>query len=85
MIFDTKEAQCTIKVLSILAVKESKYNLMFRATKVSHTTLQRVLKDLDRKRLIKKHDTGHMKVDYEITDKGRKVLFQLKELEQAFK
>ena len=85
MIFDTKEAQCTIKILSILVAKESKYNLMFRATKVSHTTLQIVLRELEKKKLIKKYNTGHMKVDYEITDKGKKIISLLKELEQTLK
>ena len=56
---------------------------MFRKTKVSHTTLQSVLKELNEKEFIVKYDIGHQKVDYEITNKGKKmfkVLLQLTEL-----
>ena len=83
MLFDSKEAYCILEVLKILNKGKSKYNLMFRKTKVSHTTLQAVLKALEEKKFIKKYDIGHMKVDYEITEKGKKLhylLLQLNEL-----
>ena len=82
MITDTKEAQCTIKILSMLRNKKGKYNEMFRKTKVSHTTLQRVLKEAAEKRIIEKYDTGHMKVDYIITTKGARLLNFLIEIEK---
>ena len=77
MIFESKEAYCILEVLMILNKGKSKYNLMFRKTKVSHTTLQSVLRELEERKFIKKHDIGHMKVDYEITDKGKKLLSHL--------
>ena len=46
---------------------------MFRITKVSHTTLQRVLKELITKKFIKKYNIGHQDVDYEITERGVKL------------
>ena len=82
MILETKEAQCTIRVLSMLSNKKAKYNQMFRATKVSHTTLQRVLKELEEKKFIRKYDIGHMNVDYEITDKGRVLVESLQRVRQ---
>jgi len=77
MLFDSKEAYCILEVLKILNKGKSKYNLMFRTTKVSHTTLQSVLKELEDRKFIKKYDIGHMNVDYEITDKGKKLLSNL--------
>jgi len=74
IILGTKEAKCSIEVLKILKKGKSKYSIMFRKTKVSHTTLQRVLRELEKKKLVMKHDIGHMKVDYEITSKGKELL-----------
>ena len=49
---------------------------MFKKTKASHTTLQAVLRELVEKKFVIKKDIGHMNVDYEIEEKGRK-LFRL--------
>ncbi|HLD37028.1 MAG TPA: winged helix-turn-helix transcriptional regulator [Candidatus Nanoarchaeia archaeon] len=83
MIFDFAEVRCIFEVLRMLNTRKSKYSEMFRKTKVSHTTLQSVLKELNEKEFIVKYDIGHQKVDYEITNKGKKmfkVLLQLTEL-----
>ncbi|MAG02320.1 hypothetical protein CMI42_03205 [Candidatus Pacearchaeota archaeon] len=82
MIFEFAEIRCILEVLKLLNKNESKYSTMFRETKVSHTTLQPVLKELNEKDFINKHDVGHMKVDYEITDRGNKLLKLLTELKQ---
>ena len=83
MIFDFAEVRCIFEVLRMLNTRKSKYSEMFRKTKVSHTTLQSVLKELNEKEFIVKYDIGHQKVDYEITNKGKKKfkdLLQLTEL-----
>lgn len=82
MIFEFAEISCTLEVLRILNKKESRYSILFKTTKVSHTTLQRVLKELANKRFIIRDDIGHQKVNYKITEKGRdlfKVLLNLNE------
>jgi len=85
MILDTKEAYCILKVLQILEKKKEKYSKMFKETKVSHTTLQGVLRDLVSKKFILKHDIGHQNVDYEITGKGKKLLGILEQLKDVLK
>ena len=85
MIFDIKEVYCVLEVLRILGKKETRYSQMFKQTKVSHTTLQKVLRGLAGKGIIKKHDIGHMNVKYEITNKGRRFLACLNELESLLK
>ncbi len=83
MIFEFKEIKCIFEILKMLNIGKSKYTTMFRKIKVSHTTLQSVLRELAEKEFIVKYDIGHQKVDYEVTNKGRKLLaimFQLKEL-----
>ena len=85
MLLDGRENSCILKVLKMLDRGKSKYTKMFKETKVSHTTLQRVLKYLAKKKFIKKHDIGHMKVDYEITSKGRRLLKSLVDLEEILK
>jgi len=85
MIFDNKETYCILEVLKLLSEGKTKYSQMFKITKVSHTTLQRVLTGLLSKKFIKKHDIGHMKVDYEITDKGKGLLDCLSKLEEILK
>ena len=52
MIFDFTENRCIFEILRILSKGKSKYSKMFKETKVSHTTLQRVLKDLEKKYLL---------------------------------
>ena len=72
-------------VLKILNRSQSKYSIMFKDTKVSHITLQRALKFLIEKKFIKKYDIGHMNVDYEITDRGKKLLKLLSEVNEMVK
>jgi len=71
--------------LKILEKGKSKYTKMFKQTKVSHTTLQSVLKDLTEKKFIKRKVIDHMNVDYEITEKGRKLLRRLEELKELLR
>lgn len=85
MIFDFAEISCILEVLNILNKGKSKYSYMFKTTKVSHTTLQRVLKQLVEKKLLVKHNKGHQDVDYEITEKGRKLLGLLLEMKNLLK
>ena len=85
MIFEFKEIKCIFEVLKILNSDKSKYTAMFRKTKVSHTTLQSVLKELAEKEFIVKYDIGHQKVDYEITYKGKRLLAALTQLNELVK
>lgn len=85
MIVDTAEAQCIIHVLAILSREKSRYNEMFRATKFSHTTLQSVLKELEEKKFIKKTELSGMNTEYEVSDKGKKLLDQLETLKMLLK
>jgi len=70
MIFDFAEVRCIFDVLKILNKGKSKYSIMFKFTKVSHTTLQSVLEELVKKKFVIKKDIGHMNVDYSISSKG---------------
>jgi len=85
MIFDFAEMRCILDVLKILNKGKSKYSTMFKETKVSHTTLQIVLKDLIKKKFIKKYNIGHMNVDYKITLKGGELLDSLINLRKMLK
>lgn len=85
MIFDFAEIRCILDILKILERGKSKYSIMFKETKVSHTTLQNVLKELAEKKFVKKHNIGHMNVDYEISDKGKKLLSFLIQLQELLK
>ena len=80
MILDTAEAKCVINILKILNKGKSKYSIMFKETKASHTTLQSVLKELSKKGFVVKKDIGHMNVDYEINNSGGKLSKRLNEL-----
>lgn len=83
MIFEFAKNKCIFEILRILDSRKTKYSEMFRRTKVSHTTLQSVLRELATKEFIVKYNIGHQNVDYEVTSKGKKllkVLFQLNEL-----
>lgn len=82
MIFKFAEIRCTFGILKILSKNKSKYSIMFKETKVSHITLQRALRFLISKKFILKHDISHMNVDYEITEKGRKLLRLFVELNE---
>ena len=85
MIFNFAEVRCIFEVLKMLNIGKSKYSDMFRKTKVSHTTLQSVLKELAKKEFIVKYDIGHQKVDYELTNRGKKLLVVLAQLNELSK
>ncbi len=72
-----KEFGCALTVLEVLIIGTGTYTAMMKKTKVSHTTLQRVLSDLTKVKAITKKDIGHRKVEYKITAKGRNLLKHL--------
>lgn len=80
MILDTAENQCILALLRILEKRKVRYALMFKETKVSHTTLQNVLKELLKGEFVLKRD-----IEYEITDKGKKLFRKLEELKAILK
>ena len=82
MILDTAEAKCIIAILKMLSKGKSKYSIMFKETKASHTTLQSVLKELAEKKFIVKKNIGHMNVDYQISEKGKELLGLLIEIKK---
>ncbi len=71
-----------LKVLNILSKGESKYKIMFKETRVSHITLQEVLKYLAKKKFILRNEIGYKDVDYKITDEGKKFFKKLEELKE---
>lgn len=77
MIFKFKENECLYLVLEILEKRNSTYGKMFKETKVSHTTLQRVLTYLILGKFIEKLEEG-----YVIENKGVILLEKLKELKR---
>ena len=77
MICEITKVKCILEILQILSKGKSKYTLLFKETKVSHTTLQNVLKEMEKKNLIEKQNIGHQKVDYFITKKGNSTLEKL--------
>lgn len=81
--FETAEIKCATKVLELLSRGKSKYKLMKKEAGISHTTLQRVIKYLIKKKFIKRKDIGHMKVDYEITKKGKELLRVLEQVKKV--
>ena len=85
MLLDSRENSCILDILDILSKKKSKYSIMFKKTKVSHTTLQRALKEIETKKFIKKYNKGHQNVDYEITEKGKKLFNSLNELREILR
>ncbi len=80
MIFNFVEIKCTLQVLEILEKRKTRYSVLFKKTKVSHTTLQKVLKDLLKKKFILKKEEG-----YKINEKGKKFLRKLEELKEILK
>ena len=85
MLLDSRENSCILDILAILSKKKSKYSIMFKKTKVSHTTLQRALKELEAKKFIKKYNKGHQNVDYEITERGKRLFSSLSELKEILR
>jgi len=82
---DSAEMGCILKVLKILKKGKNKYSAMFKETKFSHDTLQKVLKDLEKKKFIKRQESEYKIVDYEITEKGKRLLEKLDELGEILK
>lgn len=80
MILDSAEERCTLEVMRILEKKKVRYSLMFKQTKVSHTTLQNVLKYLLKSSFILKNDEG-----YEISSEGKRLLNKLEELKRILR
>ena len=80
MLFNSKENQCLYVVLKMLKGKEQTYGAMFKKTKVSHTTLQKVLSYLSDKKFIYKSEKG-----YEIIDDGSDLLDLLMDLRDFLK
>ena len=70
MIFRFRESRCLLEVLKILNKNPSTYGKFFRETKVSHTTLQKVLNYLVNKKFVSKTEEG-----YELNKQG-KILFE---------
>lgn len=64
-----------LKVLNILNKNASTYGKFFRETKVSHTTLQRVLYYLVNKGFVNKTEKG-----YELNKKGKLLFEKLNEI-----
>jgi len=60
---------------------KSKYSIIYRETKFSHTTIQSVLKYLVKKEFIKKTTRNKLSTYYEITKKGKIFFEKLGELE----
>ncbi|MEK6927101.1 MAG: winged helix-turn-helix transcriptional regulator [Nanoarchaeota archaeon] len=85
MIVDTAEARCTCEVLFMLSKDKARYNQMFKTTKVSHTTLQKVLKELEKDKFIQKNKIGSIDTEYEMTEKGKKFLIQIDVLKEILK
>ena len=78
--FDFAEIRCILSVLKILERGNSKYSIIFKETKFSHTTLQIVLRSLIDKKFVRKTVRGKLNIDYEITEKGKILLDKLKEI-----
>ncbi len=85
MLFDFAEARCVLEVLKILERGKSKYSIMFKETGFSHTTLQNVLSDLVKKKFIEKEIEDKLTTEYGITEKGKKLLRILEELEEVLR
>lgn len=82
MLFKSAETNCLLQILKILEKGKTKYGKMFRETKVSHTTLQTVLKYLIEKKFIKRQESSYKIVDYEINERGKGLLKQLVKLKE---
>ncbi len=80
MLFKSKENQCLLQVLEILNKRVTTYGKLFKETKVSHTTLQRVLNYLVERKFVEKSEEG-----YKITNKGKEPLQLLQQLKILLK
>ena len=78
MLFDSSKNKCIFQVLKILSKSSTTYSDLFRKTKVSHITLQKVLKELLKNKTISK------KENYSISDKGKKLILLLEEIKINF-
>ena len=75
MIFKFKENQCLLEVLRILNKNNTTYGKFYKETKVSHTTLQRVLYYLIDKKFVNKTKEG-----YKLNNRGKLLLEKLNEI-----
>ncbi len=82
MEIDSVANRCTLKVLRILSNGTSKYSLMFKETKVSDDTLQKVLKFLVKEGYVEKTALDKLNTKYDITDRGIKLLKGMEGLEK---
>ncbi len=83
MLLDSVENKCTLQVLKILSRGISKYSIMFKETKVSHDTLQKVLKFLVEEGFVEKTALDKLNTKYDIADRGRKLLAGMEVLENV--
>lgn len=82
MIFDKLWFQTMYNTLIMLEKKPQGYSSLYKTTGVSHDTLQKCIKFLLGKNLIRKEDKGHKKSKYLVTEDGKKysrLLGKLKE------
>lgn len=80
MIFSITRVRCIYSILNILQQRESNYAQLYKQIRMSHITLQTALKSLLKHGLVGREDKGHKKSFYQITNKGTKYFFSLKEL-----
>ncbi len=69
-------------ILTMLEEKPLNYANLYKITKVSHDTLQKSIRFLLEKNLIKKDDKGHKRSSYIVTDDGKRYSRLLDELEK---
>ncbi len=72
----------TYKILDMLNKKKENYSNLYREIGMSHETLQTVLRYLLEEKLIVKENKGHKKSYYIMSDRAKKYLGLLKELER---
>lgn len=81
MLFDSAKNRCVLEVLKLLNRLPESYSYLFKKTKVSHITLQTVLKELLEKELIGKIENKGFGKQYAITEKGKNALRRIKYLD----
>ncbi len=79
MLLDSAENKCILMVLELLNQRPYRYSELFKKTKVSHTTLQKVLGDLINKNFIE-----NIEGNYSQKDNGLKLLRLIKQIKELF-
>lgn len=69
----------------MLSKKDRNYTEVFRTSKASHTTVQKALNELLKKKFINKKTTGYKKVSYSVTEKGKLLLAHLSQVKVLVK